>query len=254
MQIDKRAGKAVRQALAVIGLALVAAMPARAATVLLYIDSVLGTNYVTPALTAGSHTVTTATSWADFNTKLAGGSYQLVIALNQNNALGANLATLQNYINGGGRVIFTDWTQQSSFATALGGAYTGTTNQNSLNFLLPALSAGITNPQPLSNPGWGTYSMGESAAGGVSVCSFPNSNSCVVSANGGRTLLLGFLSDTPSAADGVRLWENLIGVALNGAGPVPSTLQPVPTLGQWSLLALALLLATFARLYLRRRG
>ncbi len=242
----------MRRVLAVAGMALVAAMPARAATVLLYFDSMLGTNYVTPALTAGSHTVTTATSWADFNTKLAGGSYQLAIALNQNSGLGADLTTMQNYIAGGGRVIFTDWTRQATFAGALQGGYTATTNQNTLNFLTPSLSAGITNPQVLVNPGWGIYSMGETPAGGTSLCSFPNSDSCVVSGNGGRTLLLGFLADTPSAADGVRLWQNLIGVALNGAAQ--TTLQPVPTLGQWSLLALALLLATAAGLYLRRRG
>ena len=254
MEMKVQAGKVMRRALAAAATALVVAMPVQAATVLYYADQILGTNYVTPALTAGSHTVTTATSWADFNTKLAGGSYQLVIALNQNSSLGADLPTLQNYIAGGGRVIFTDWTQTASFAGALGGGYTGTTNQNSLNFLIPALSAGITNPQPLSNPGWGTYSMGESVAGGsTSVCSFPNSNSCVVSANGGRTLLLGFLSDTPSAADGVRLWENLINAALNGVAPT-TTVQPVPTLGQWALLALALLLASSAGLYLRRRG
>jgi len=243
----------MRRALATFGMAWLVAFPVQAATVLYYADSIIGTNYVTPALTAGSHTVTTAVSWADFNTKLAGGGYQLVIALNQNSGIGADLPTMQNYIAGGGRVILADWTQTATFATALGGGYTGTTNQNSLNFLVPALSAGITKPQVLSNPGWGTYSMGETVGGSsTSVCSFPNSNSCAVSGNGGRTLLLGFLSDTPSATDGVRLWTNLINFVLTGAGP--TTLQPVPTLGQWSLLALALLLAAVAGLYLRRRG
>jgi hypothetical protein len=226
------------------------AAPVHAATVLMYVDFT-HTDYVTPALAAGAHTVTTATSWTDFNTKLAAGNYQLVIALNQNSSLGADLPTLTNYVNLGGRVIFADWTRQAPFATVLKGGYTGGTNQTSLNFLVPALSAGIVNPQPLTNPGWGIFSMSESAgAGGTSVCTFPDASSCVVSGNNGRTLLLGFLNDTPSATDGVRLWQNLIGYAL----AAPALTQIVPTLSQWSLLALALLLLAVASLQLRRRA
>ena len=227
------------------------ALPAQAATVLKYVDLVVGTDYVTPAL--AGHTVTTATSWADFDTKLAGGSYQLVIALGQNNSLGANATTLQTYISGGGHAIVDDYTSNAAYGPMMNASYTGVTNQNQANFLIPALSSGITNPQSLANPGWGTYSMGLlAAAGGTSVCTFPNGNSCAVSGNGGRTLLLGFLSDTP-ATDGAALWTNMINYVLGGAPPTP-TLQPVPTLGQWSLFALALLLATAAGLYLRRRG
>src|SRR5438105_10000518 len=88
----------------VVGFMLAAAVPARAATVLVFIDAVLGTDFVHPALTALGHTVTTATDWTDFNNKLAGSPPQLAIALNQNSGLGANLATMTTYINGGGRV------------------------------------------------------------------------------------------------------------------------------------------------------
>ncbi len=254
MEMRKLAWRVMQRVLAAIGLALVVAVPARAATVLVYIDQVVGTDYVTPALTAGAHTVTTAVSWADFDTKLAGGSYQLAIGLGQNLALAANVATLTTYVAGGGRVILDDYTSNAAYGPLMNATYTGVTNQSSLNFLIPALSGGITNPQPLTNPGWGTYSMGElAAAGGTSVCSFPNGNSCAVSGNGGRTLLLGFLSDTPSGANGVTLWSNIINFVLVGAPPGPTTLTPVPTLGQWALLGLALMLATAAGLYLRRR-
>jgi hypothetical protein len=243
-------GRSLRQTFAILLASFAIALPARAASVLFFAD-LQHSDYVTPALAAGGHTVTTATDWTDFNTKLTSGSYNLVIALNQNSGLGANLASLTNYVNTGGRVIFTDWTKTASFGTLFQGSYTGNDNQTSLNFSAPALAAGITNPQPLTNPGWGIFSMGEApAGGGASLCAFPNGNSCVVSGYGGRTLLLGFLSDTPSAADGVRLWQNLIGYALNAQAAA----QVVPTMSEWGLLALALVLATVAGLRLRRHA
>jgi hypothetical protein len=243
-------GRALRHVALTLSATFAFAVPAHAATVLYYVD-LNHFDYVTPALAAGGHTVTTATSWPDFNTKLAAGGYQLAIALNQNSSLGADLPTMTNYVNTGGRVIFTDWTRQASFATVLKGGYTGGTNQTSLNFLNPALSAGIVNPQPLTNPGWGTFSMSESTGpGGISVCTFPDASSCVVAGNNGRTLLLGFLADTPSATDGTRLWQNLIGYSL----AAPALTQPVPTLSQWSLIALALVLVALASLRLRRRA
>jgi hypothetical protein len=251
MRMNNLAAKVLRSLLAGCAIALAVALPVRAATVLVYIDQIVGADNVTPAL--AGHTVTTATSWADFDTKLAGGSYQLVIALGQNNALAANTTTLANYITGGGRAIVDDYTSNPAYGPMMNATYTGVTNQNSANFLITALSSGITNPQPLTNPGWGIYSMGLlAAAGGTSVCTFPNGNSCAVSGNGGRTLLLGFLSDTPGT-NGVALWSNMISYVLTGA-PAQVSTAPVPTLGQWALLALALLLATLAGLNLRRRG
>jgi len=245
-------GKRHRGAAVALSLMLAVALPARAATVLLFIDALQGTNYVAPALTALGATVTTATSWADFNTKLAANPPQLAIALNQNSALGANLATMTSYVNSGGHVIFTDWTQTASFATLFNASWTGNNNQTPANFTNAALSAGITNPQPLTNPGWGTWSMGLSpGASGQSACLFPT-NSCVVIGNGGQTIVLGFLSDTPSAADGVKLWENIIGLA--GAG-APTGPLVVPALSPWMMAVLAaLLLAAGSFVIVRRRS
>lgn len=247
---NRKIGSSLRHTALTLFASLAFAVPAHAANVLYYVD-LNHFDYVTPALAAGGHTVTTATSWADFNTKLASGAYQLAIGLNQNTALGADLTIMTNFVNGGGRIIFTDWTLTASFATLLKGSYAGGSNQNSLNFTAPALAAGIVNPQPLTNPGWGLYSFGEAPTGsGTSLCTFPDTSSCLVSANSGRTLLLGFLADTPSAADGVRLWQNLIGYAL----AAPALAQVVPTMSQWSLIAMALVLLVFASFKLRRRG
>ena len=227
-------------------------LPARAATVLLFVDAFQGTDYVTPALTALGHTVTTATDWTDFNNKLAGSPPQLAIALNQDSSLGADLTTMTNYVNAGGHVIFTDWNETASFATLFNASWTGNDNQSPANFTNPTLSAGITNPQTLSNPGWGIFSMGLSAgAGGTSVCSFPT-DSCAVLGNSGRTIILGFLSDTPQGADGVRLWENIIGLVGFG-GPIKQVPTAVPSLSDWALMALALALLAAGALALRGR-
>lgn len=235
-----------------LGLLLTVGTSARAATVLLFIDALQGTDFVTPALTALGHTVTTATSWADFNTKLSTSPPQLAIALNQNSTLGADLPTMTTYISGGGHVIFADWTETATFGTLFNATYTGNDNQSPMNFTNPALSAGITNPQPLSNPGWGTFAMGLTAGvGGTSACTFP-SDSCVVVGNSGRTIILGFLSDTPQAGDGVQLWENIIGLAGFG-GSVVTTATAVPSLSEWALIALGTMLLAAGGLVLRRR-
>lgn len=237
-----------------VGALLAVSVPARAATVLLFIDHVQGTDYVTPALTALGHTVTTATSWADFNTRLSTSPPQLAIGLSQDiSGLDADLTIMTNYINAGGHVIFTDWNETASFATLFNASWTGNDNQSPANFTNPTLSAGITNPQPLnSGLGWGTWSMGLSAgAGGTSVCTFPT-DSCAVLGNSGRTIILGFLSDTPQAADGVQLWENIIGLAGFGA-PISTTPSAVPSLSEWALIGLGAMLLAAGGLVLRRR-
>lgn len=239
-------------ALAVACATFIAAPLATAATVLYYADEFSGTDYPSLALAARGDTVTTASSWADFNTKLGAGSYDLVIALAQDLGNGIDVPTLTSYVDGGGHVIFTDYTQPADIAALLDGSFTGTLNQTSANFA-PALATGVTNPQPLTNPGWGTFAMSLApGVGGTSVCSFAI-DSCAVSGNGGRTLLLGFLADTTNS-NGSQLWQNLIASLVGGAAPTPPAPIPTPTLSPWSLGALGLMLALVsARLARRRR-
>lgn len=180
--------------------------PAR--NVLFYVDSFLGTDYVTPAL-AGD-TVTTATSASDFDTKLAGGSFDLAIYLHQGAGNLPDVTTLTNYVASGGRVIFTDWSRDSSYDSLLQMTYTGTTNQTMMTLASP-LGQGVTNPMTLASPGYGTFSMGLQAQGAAkSMCTFVNADSCLVVGNGGHTAALGFLGDTPPATDGTTLWKNVI--------------------------------------------
>jgi hypothetical protein len=231
----------------------VAAPLATAATVLYYADGFTGTDYPSQALAARGDTVTTASSWADFNTKLGAGSYDLVIALAQDSSNGIDVPTLTTYIDGGGHVIFTDYSQPAGIAALLDGSFTGTLNQTSVDFAT-ALATGVANPQTLTNHGWGIFSMSLAAgAGGTSVCSFPT-GSCAVSGNSGRTLLLGFLADTTDS-NGSQLWQNLIASVVGAAPPPPPTPAPIPTptLSPWSLGALGLLLALASATLARRR-
>jgi hypothetical protein len=231
-------------------LSLGVATQARAASVLLFIDGLVGTDYVNPALTALGASVTTATDWTDFNTRLATTPPQLAIALTQNSGLGLNLATMTTYLNSGGRAIVADWNETAALATLFNASFTGNTNIQPANFTIPALSSGITNPETLTNPGWGIWSTGLSAGpGGTSDCTFPNTDSCLVVGHNGHSVIVGFLSDTPQAADGVRLWENIINLAL-----VSAPVVQVPTLSEWALFALGILLLAVAAFRLRRRG
>lgn len=176
--------------------------------VLVYVDEFRGNDYVTPALSG--ETVTTATSASDFNTKLAAGNYDLAIFLHHGIGNLPNVTTLENYVASGGRLIFTDYSRSSTYDNLLQITYTGNTNQTSMTLDAP-LGQGVTNPMTLTNPGYGTYSMGLQAQGAAkSMCTFGNAESCLVIGNVGHTAALGFLGDTPPAADGTRLWKNII--------------------------------------------
>ncbi len=227
-------------------LMLALAWPAHAANVLYYADWFVGTNYVLPALNAGGHTVTQATDWTDFNNKLAGGGFGLAVALVQGWAQYPDLATLTNFINSGGSVIFTDWTRDASYGALFGATYTGSNNQTPATVTDPFLASGITNPIVLSNPGWGIWSMGMTATGtGTSAGTFPNGNSCLVSNYGGRTLLLGFLADTLPAGDGQQFFKNAIAAVLGQ--------QTIPTINEWGMIIMGLILAGSVVWMMRRR-
>jgi predicted small secreted protein len=122
---------------------------------LVYADRFAGNNYVTPALTAQGYNVTIASSWGDFDTKLASGNYGLAVALVQNNFPSPSILTLQAHINAGGRAVYTDWTRTSSYATLFEATYTSNNNRNQASFQSP-LNTGIPTPLTLANPGWGT--------------------------------------------------------------------------------------------------
>ena len=246
--------------LMVLGFLLSLSGAARAANVLYWADSWSGTDYWTPALTARGDTVTSATSSADLVTRLTAGTWDVVIiSENGNNTSSIWVTAIASYISAGGRVVVNNWYTDAGLEAATQTSIIST-NQTVATINAAGISAGLaagisTNPVTLTNAGWGVFSHSlglAPASGAESLCDFPD-GSCAVLGNAGRTLRLGFIPDGLPAADGARFLQNALGIVLGSVPPPPWATVPVPTLSQWSLGALAVLmsLAMFRR---RRSG
>ncbi len=191
------------------GAALIAVSASAGAASLLYRnDYNLGTDYLGNAISASSYSVTTTSSDLSAFTL---SSFDVVVYANQNTSVpGGDLARLNLYVSGGGRVIFNDWT-----GNAFGGAsVTGNSNLGTLT-VGAQFNAGIAGPLAVINPGWGTFSLG--LAGGTTAGTFENGDSAIVIGNSGRTIYNGFLSDTVASE---RLYANEL-ASFSAAAPVP---------------------------------
>jgi hypothetical protein len=210
--------------LALIVMSLGTVCSASASSILYYSDFNLGTDAMGQALTAlsGANTVTTATSSADFATKISSGSYNLGVFSAQNfgsSSYGDGINALGAFVAGGGKAIYTDWSMDNIFAALFAAQWTGGRNQDIVTVVNPLLAAGISNPILLSNPGWGVYSM--DVSGGSIAATFNNGNGAI--AYSGNSIVNGFLTDTfNNNAQGIQLYENEINTLLGGgAAPVP---------------------------------
>jgi hypothetical protein len=193
------------------------------ARVLYFVDGLAGSSDpFRTALTNLGITPTVASGFGDFDTRVATGSWDLVIFINQDFDDRSWVTPLVNYVTGGGRAIVALWTRQpfggpiaevQTAAAALGGQYTGSINLNPITQTVTTspIWAGISNPFSLINPGWLEYSSGIMATTGQAIGTFPNGDAAVIVGNSGRTILNGFASETPaSAAQGVQLYQNEI--------------------------------------------
>jgi inhibitor of cysteine peptidase len=201
--------------------------------ILYHSDHSYGTDYLDQALTAlpASYMTTTATSFSDFETKVSLGGWDLAILNAQLSSTGgtAEMPIFASYVQNGGRAIFTDRSQPASFGQLFGVSYTGNNNQTPVNLTYPRLGSGIvTNPVPLSNPGWnGSWSFGMSTTSGAPLATFANGNTAISLGNTGRTIINGMLNDTmASAADGATLYTNEILLLLVDATPPSTTALP----------------------------
>lgn len=186
-----------------------------ASDALFYITGAQQDVFAIPALVNQGFNVTVAANYDDFNTKLATGNYALAVVFNQGGCcyLGLSLATVQNFISGGGCMIFCDWELTQSFANLFGASFTGGTNATPATIIDPLLANGIANPVALTNPdyGWGTWSTSMTPIGsGEVLATFPDGSAAVIRGNNYHTILLGYLADTPPAADRQQLLENVI--------------------------------------------
>jgi hypothetical protein len=239
---------------------------ARASSILYFVDANKGTDEMAAALAklAPGDTTTVASSPLDFATKIASGTYNLGIFSQQLFADFANpytnandyttaLTALATYVQGGGKAIVDTWNPGSfDYVSAFGADYTGDNNGPAVN--MTAFNTGVTNPVNLSNPGWSTFSAGQTldAATGSSIAgtyfdpgnaSGTNGEGAVVVGNSGRSIVNGFLNDT-AGAPGEQIYVNEINALLPGTTTTP---EPA-TLG-----LLATGLATLAGYGVRRR-
>lgn len=211
--------------LAIAAAALVLLVPVRVASaqqVLWWTDADQGYDVIPGALTGAGLTFYHATSQADFNTQLAGGTYQLAIFGEQNNdVFGGSSTVLANFLAGGGRILGATWLPGNGMATFFDAALSST-NNSSISGSGP-LFAGITSPVTLTNPGWGVYSSGGT---GVScLANFEDASCAAMLGNGGSTLLLGPLFDTyADHAQGERFVGNAAALLLG-----QQTVTPEPT-------------------------
>ncbi len=220
-------------------------------TALVYVDIANGDDRVVAELTSAGYTVTVASDATDFNTRIASGTWSIVVLFNQAydfSTTGLSFSSVQNYINGGGSMIFTSWdiADAESWANLFGAHYTGNVNMTPVTFIDPILSAGITNPLTISNGGsWGTWSMGLSIFGSGSevLATFSNGDAAIIRANGGRTVILGYLSDSPAPADRGALFGNVLEAI--GADPVP--------VSTWVIVSVFALIALAVAFRFRRR-
>ncbi|MBS0321294.1 MAG: hypothetical protein JSR18_12185 [Proteobacteria bacterium] len=237
-----------RSTRALVACAAFACAGAQAATVLYYVDLVNPPDAVLAAAAARGDTVTTATDWTDFNTKLAGGTYALAIGLSQDSSAGPDGTTVTNYLIGGGRMIYANYALSAPYTTIFAATETST-NLTSATFSDATLAFNLTSPQTFSNPGWGTFTMGLTPqGGGTSLCTFAGGDSCAVSSSGGHALVLGWLSDTP--AQRAQIMGNAMAYVLGESPivipervPVTHVATPVPALSPLTLALLGLLLA-----------
>lgn len=222
------------------------ALTASGGTALVYVDYALTNDEVVSTLTSEGYTVTLATSWSNFNTLLAGGT-DLAVAFAQNYPVtsgGLDYATVENYISGGGKMIFATWaTEDIAFANLFEADFTGNNNMTQICSDYLSIKRNINNNCfSLSNPGWNTFSKGLSPIGnGTVAATFENGDAAIVIGNNGNTIILGYLSDTPSIKSTV--FSNVTNTLMTGL---------VVPISYWSILLLFVLIAGSV-LYAKRK-
>ena len=203
--------------------------PVAAQRVLYWTDLDHGTDVIPGAIAALQQTrlglvADSATSQADFNTRLASGAYQLAIFGEQNAPVfAASQGQLTTFLASGGALIGATYLN-GDFARLLGASGTTSTNPRSIAGTGP-LFDGLPASLTLINPGWVVAGQGYALAAGATCLATVSNGGCgAVLANDGHTLLLAPLFDTYlSPEDGSQLIGNGGTIVLG-----PTTTAPEP--------------------------
>jgi len=194
------------------------------AKIIYYVDMNLGSNPFPQAMNELGLDYDTATSDADFNTKVGSGDYDLAVLLRQGSGSGSSqYSNLQAFISGGGKAILTDWRRDSTIGSWFGVSYTENNNQEPVTLTAPFLTAGgVGSTMELIDPGWTTWSMGMALSGATSGATFPNGNVAVAYTD--TTIVNGMLKDTfEDEVQGLQFAKNEL-MHLTVPIPEPATL------------------------------
>ena len=185
----------------------------RGGRILYFADGTVGTDRMRAALLASGYDVTFAISLGDFATRIATGEFRLGIFFQQSNSGGSHdaaFSALAAHVAAGGAAIAADWTRNAGHAAPFQALPTGSTNNTLVTVTHPSFTAGVSSPVTLTNPGWGVFSNGLTAASGATCGgTFSNGQCAIVVGNGGRTVFNGFLGDT-AVTQGQQLYLNQI--------------------------------------------
>lgn len=183
---------------------------------LVYIDYAMQADNVADALTAEGYAPTIAANASEFKTGLASGAYPLAVLFAQSLSAvynGITASNIQNYIDGGGMMIFATWTDSdAAIAAVFEASLTVSYNLSSVTVSDAYIQsvAGLST-FTLSSPGWGVYSTGLSAInGGTVLATFENGDAAMVLGNNGKTMMLGYLSDTTPTDSRQVIFESVI--------------------------------------------
>ncbi|RZL63507.1 MAG: autotransporter outer membrane beta-barrel domain-containing protein [Variovorax sp.] len=201
---------------------------ALAGNVLYYADfgAASSSDSMLAAFTAAGYSpanIAVAANSNDFVNLLASGPYDFIVYSIQGSSPGAEQAAVQAYINAGGKVVGSSWTDNGT-NVAMFGAQSAGQNANTITSDGSAIFTGIPSPIALSNPGYGIYSVSYTGLAGSTTAGQLGSAAAVVIGNTGQTALVGPLNDTYSdAAQGADFLANVMGYVAPGCGYTSST-------------------------------
>ena len=177
------------------------------------------------------HTVTFARSPGEFRTRLAAGGYGLAVFLNQARASSESSAAITDlgvFAADGGRVIYSDWSQNSALAAPFGAGFASDTDGGDVTVdptLATSIAGGVVKIR--TTTWFSSAAILSASAGSVVAATYPGGQPAIVTGNSGRTAVLGFLSDTPTSS---QLFTNLVSQTLAAPlDPVIAGNSAVPT-------------------------
>ena len=197
-------------ALRLVFIGLLAALaPVRAANVLYFRDAPIAADRLAEAVDSLGLNLTVTGDPAEFQTQLASGDFEVGVFFVQNRAAAdyaPAIQALRDFVAGGGRALYADWSQNATLAEGFGAGFTANVNDPAV--FLDDLQPGTTlviNPMKLRNTGWFNHAAGLTALPGSTVAAhFSNGDAAIVRGPNGRSLVYGFLSDTPACASYFR--------------------------------------------------